>query len=151
MQWRLSRDQWIDALLTCCRPLLRCLRRCRFWNCFHRTGPLGRINHGSYRGCKCIYQTVRSSGELAAVLLMMLAGAAGLGSLWLTILFDLDRAFARARRRYSVGVLVAGWAATVYWLSRLDKLPRELKAFWVCARIPAARNLAVVPRFQLNA
>lgn len=105
------------------------------WNCSHGTGPRGGLAAGLVRGASAFAKQLRSSGELAAILLMMLAGAAGLGSLWLNILFGRDWAFARARRRYGlVGALVAGLAAAAYWFLRLDVPPhewRELKAFWV--------------------
>ena len=134
MQFRLSKDRWIEALLLL--PATITLGPALpFGIVFTALALAAGLAVGLVEGASALAKQLRSSGEVAAILLMMLAGAAGLGSLWLNSLFGRDWAFARARRRYAlVGTLVAGLAAAAYWFSRLDVLPhewRELKAFWV--------------------
>jgi hypothetical protein len=61
-----------------------------------------------------------------ALLLMMLAAAAGLGSLWLTILFGPDWVRERATRRITILLaLTLGIAAVVYWFAQLDIPPHD--------------------------
>jgi hypothetical protein len=134
MQWRLSKGRRIEALLML--PATATLGPALpFGIVFTALALAAGLAVGLIEGASTFTKQLRSSGELTAILLMMLAGAAGLGSLWLNILFGRDWAFARARRRYAlVGAIVAGLAAAAYWFLRLDMLPRqwrELKAFWV--------------------
>jgi hypothetical protein len=140
MQVRLSKDRWIEAVLLL--PATATLGPALPFGIVLTALALGAgLAVGLVRGASAFAKQLLSSGELAALLLMMLAGAAGLGSLWLNILFGRDWAFARSRRRYGLaGALVAGLVAAAYWFLRLevflrpDVRPhewRELKAFWV--------------------
>lgn len=137
---RLSKDRWIEAVLLL--PSTVTLGPALLFGIVLTAVALGAgVAVDLVRGASAFAKQLSSSGDLAAILLMMLAGAAGLGSLWLNIIFGRDWAFARARRRYgSVGALVAGFAAAAYWFLRLDLFLRlgvpphewrELKAFWV--------------------
>ena len=79
---------------------------------------------------------LHDAAPVMAYLLMMLAAAAGLGSLWLTILFGPAWARQRAGRRCIVSIaLILGMAAVAYWFWQLDIPPhdagsRKALLFW---------------------
>jgi hypothetical protein len=134
MHLRLSKDRWMEAVLLL--PSTVALGPALPFGIVLTALTLGAgLAVGLVGGANAFVKELRSSGELAAILLMMLAAAAGLCSLWLNILFGRDWAFARTGRRYAlVGALVAGLAAAAYWFLRL-KVPahdgREWKVFCV--------------------
>ena len=133
MQLRLSRDRWIEAVLLL--PTTAVLGPALPFGVVFTALTLGfGLVVSLIAEPGTFVKDLHSSGELAALLLMMAGATAGLGSMWLTILFGREWALGRACRRYAlVTALVVGLAAAAYWFVQLGVPPRdsrEWKAFW---------------------
>lgn len=133
MQLQLSKGRWIEAVLLL--PTTAMLGPALPFAIVLTTITLvAGLVVGLLGGSSALVKDLHSSQELAVLLLMMLAGTAGLSSLWLNILFGREWALSSGRRRYALVVaLVLGLAGAAYWLIRLDWPPhdsREWKAFW---------------------
>jgi hypothetical protein len=133
MPFRLTRERWIEvALLLPTTVMLG--SALPFGIFFTLLALFAGLLTGVLGGATALHRELRSSSELAGLLLMMLGATAGLMSLWLNLLFGRDWALQEPRRRYGLLLaLMLGLAATAYWFSHFDIPPqsaREWKALW---------------------
>ena len=119
VELKLSKTQWIEAALLA--PTTVALGSALLFGIVVTSVTLvGGLGVSLFGGLHRFLATLRSSGELIGLCLMMLAAAAGLGALWLTILLGRQWTVARPRRRSGIVVaLLVGLGAVVYWFSLL--------------------------------
>ena len=81
---------------------------------------------GAANGSNALFRTLHDLRDLFALFLVMLAGAAGMISLWITIWFGKDWVSVSSRRRNAIAIaLLAALVATAYWFTRLGIPPHD--------------------------
>jgi uncharacterized membrane protein len=98
---------------------------------------LSAVALGLFGGNGGFLKAIRSSADVAALFLMMLAAGVSLISLWVSVLRGPEWVLEKVRRKRLIVVsLLAGWIAVGYWFSRLGVLPhdageRKALLFWI--------------------
>jgi len=140
MRLKLSSERWIEALLMI--PVTATLGLALpfgivFTVCIL---VLGVAATGLLGGASALAKELNSAGEVAELLMMMIAATAGLCSLWLNIFLGREWARARAHRKYALtAALTMGLAAAGFWLSlQHPHSSRQWSALWLWIGLLAA-------------
>jgi hypothetical protein len=119
MQLKLSKGQWIEAAMLA-PTTFAFASALPFGIVFITLTLAGGLAIGLAGGSRSFLAALYSARELIVIWMMMVAAAAGLGALWLTVLMGREWVLAQARRRRLVVLaLMAGLTAGVYWFVRL--------------------------------
>jgi hypothetical protein len=128
MQLKLSKARWIEAALLA--PTTFVLGSALPFGIILTTVTLGAsLAVGLAQGRTGFIAALNSSREVGGLWLMMLAGAAGLATLWLVVLLGREWLYARPDwKNAAVVALAAGLASAAYWFTRLEIPPRDAGA-----------------------